>query len=112
MGILFNEAMAATNNAASTTHNPMYGTIIMVIGFIAIFYFLIWRPQNKRMKQQRAMLSSLRVGDEVIGLNGMLGKISKLSDTFITLEVAENVEIMVQKSAISVVLPKGTIKTF
>ena len=111
MGLFINTATAATTStaAASPMGNPMYSTILMVVAFIAIFYFLIWRPQSKKMKQQRNLLSSLQVGDEVM-MNGMLGKIAKLNDNLVSLEIADNVQIMVQKGAISTVLPKGTMK--
>lgn len=107
--LITGQAMAAEPAAAHHTPNPMYQMGLMVVVFIAIFYFLIWRPQSKKMKQQRDMLGVLQIGDEVIISGGILGKITKLREGFISLEICQGCEIMVQKGAISAVLPKGTI---
>jgi len=80
-------------------------------GFILIFYFLMWRPQSKRTKEHKNLVSGLSKGDEVITNGGIAGKISKVTDDFIRVEVAEGVEIKVQKVAISSALPKGTLKS-
>src|SRR2546430_387280 len=71
----------------------------------------IIRPQQKRAKETKAMLGSLQKGDEVVTAGGIVGRISKLSDTYADVEIAPNVEITVQRSAISLLLPKGTIKS-
>ena len=80
-------------------------------GFILIFYFLMWRPQSKRAKEHKNLVSGLSKGDEVITSGGIAGKISKVSDDFIRVEIAEGVEIKIQKVAISTALPKGTLKS-
>lgn len=87
--------------------------IIMLVGFVLIFYFLLWRPQAKRAKQHKQLVSSLSKGDEVVIGGGMLGRITKVSDDseFISMEVAEGTVINVQKSAVAAVLPKGTLKS-
>ena len=72
--------------------------------------FLLIRPQQKRAKETKAMLSALRKGDEVVTAGGVVGKISKLGEAYADIEIAPNVEITVQRSAISLLLPKGTIK--
>jgi len=87
--------------------------IIMLVGFVAIFYFLLWRPQSKRAKQHRELVAGLSKGDEVIIGGGVLGRITKVSDDseFVTMEIAEGTQINVQKTAVAAVLPKGTIKS-
>ena len=91
------------------------GTDIMaflpMIAIVVVFYFLLIRPQQKRAKETKAMLSSLQKGDEIVTAGGVVGKIAKLSDAYADVEIAPNVEITVQRSAISLLLPKGTIKT-
>ena len=79
--------------------------------FIAFFYFAILRPQSKRAKEQRDLLNSLEKGDEVATAGGVLGKIIKVADQYVVLSVANNVDIVVQKSAIAMALPKGTLKS-
>ena len=86
-------------------------TFLPMIAIVVVFYFLLIRPQQKRAKETKAMLSSLQKGDEVVTAGGVVGKIAKLSDAYADVEIAPNVEITVQRSAISLLLPKGTIKT-
>jgi len=80
-------------------------------GFILIFYFLMWRPQSKRAKEHKNLVSELSKGDEVITNGGIAGKISKVSEDFIRVEIADGVEIKIQKVAIASALPKGTLKS-
>ncbi|CBL45747.1 Sec-system component preprotein translocase subunit [gamma proteobacterium HdN1] len=84
--------------------------LLPLLAFVAIFYFLLWRPQSKRNKEQKELLGNLNKGDEVLLAGGMLGKITKVVDDYIVVEVANNIEIRFQKSAVSASLPKGTIK--
>ena len=81
----------------------------IVIMFV-VLYFVMIRPQMKKQKETQAMLSALAKGDEVVTTGGLLGKISKLGDTFVSLEVAAGTELQVQRAAIIQVLPKGTLK--
>ncbi|WP_192036159.1 preprotein translocase subunit YajC [Halomonas sp. YLGW01] len=85
--------------------------IVMLGGFVLIFYFLLWRPQAKRAKQHKQLIAGLSKGDEVVIGGGMLGRITKVADEFISMEIAEGTEINVQKNAVASVLPKGTIKS-
>jgi preprotein translocase subunit YajC len=85
--------------------------IIILVVFVAVFYFLLIRPQQKRLKDQQALLSRLAAGDEVVTNGGILGRIIEVNDTFLTLEIAENVRIKVQKAQISQLMPKGTFKS-
>jgi len=88
----------------------MTGQLIFLGGFLLIFYFLLWRPQSKRQKEHKALVGGLSKGDEVVTAGGMLGKITKVTDDFIVIEVASGVELPVQKVAVTAALPKGTIK--
>jgi preprotein translocase subunit YajC len=85
--------------------------IIILVVFVAVFYFLLIRPQQKRMKDQQSMLSRLSSGDEVVTSGGILGRITEVNDTFVTLEIADGVRIKVQKSQITQLMPKGTLKS-
>jgi preprotein translocase subunit YajC len=83
---------------------------IFLVGFLVIFYLMIWRPQAKRAKEQKTLLGSLQKGDEVVTTGGIAGKITKVSDDFVVLEVSDTVEMKFQKGAIAATLPKGTLK--
>ncbi|KXU38388.1 preprotein translocase subunit YajC [Ventosimonas gracilis] len=83
---------------------------IFLLGFVAIFYFMIWRPQAKRSKEHKALIGGLQKGDEVVTAAGIAGKVSKVTDDFVLVEVADKVELKFQKSAIAATLPKGTLK--
>jgi preprotein translocase subunit YajC len=85
--------------------------IIILVVFVAVFYFLLIRPQQKRMKDQQAMLSRLSNGDEVVTTGGILGRITEVNDTFVTLEIADGVRIKVQRTQIGQLMPKGTLKS-
>lgn len=85
-------------------------SILPLILMFAAMYFLMIRPQQKRAKEQKAMIDALAKGDEVVTAGGILGKVSKVSDAYITLEVANATEVVVQKASVTVLLPKGTIK--
>ena len=96
--------------AAGPASDPIMTFLPMIAIFVAFYFFLI-RPQQKRAKETRSMLSALQVGDEIIIAGGIAGKVKKLSDNYLDLEVADNVEIKVQRSAVQLLLPKGTLKT-
>jgi preprotein translocase subunit YajC len=81
----------------------------MILIFV-VFYFLLIRPQQKKSKEHRAMLEALQKGDEVVTAGGIVGKVSKITDQYASIEIAPSVEISVQRQAISQLLPKGTIK--
>ena len=85
-------------------------SMIMIVLMFAVLYFLMIRPQMKRAKEHKTMIDALQKGDEVVAAGGMLGRISKISDTYVTLEIADKVEIQVQRPAVQLVLPKGTLK--
>ena len=85
--------------------------ILMPVILIAIMYFLMIRPQMKRQKEHRAMLDKLSKGDEVITNGGIAGTVAEIGENFITVEIASNVQVRLQKGAIASVLPKGTLKS-
>lgn len=99
-------AQSATESALGSNLTGMLPIILMFV----VMYFLMIRPQQKRAKEQKAMMDALAKGDEVVTAGGILGKVSKVSDVYVTLEVATGTDIVVQKSAISTLLPKGTLK--
>ena len=85
---------------------------LLFIGMIVlVFYFIIWRPQSKRAKEHRELVSSLTKGDEVVMNGGIIGKIHKVDEQFLVVEVANNVQLKLQKGAVASALPKGTIKS-
>ena len=89
--------------------NPM-SSILMLVVFFAIFWFLLIRPQQKKNKELRKMLSELAKGDEIVTNGGMIGKISKIDETLVELEVSEGVVVKVQRNAVANILPKGATK--
>lgn len=88
----------------------LMGFLPIILMFV-VLYFLMLRPQMKRQKEQKAMMDALAKGDEVVTSGGVLGKVSKVADAYVTLEVADGTEIVVQKAAVTTLLPKGTIKS-
>jgi len=103
------------SNAFAEAAAPAAGGGIMdflpLVALIAVFYFMILRPQSKRAKEHKVMLEALQRGDEVVTLGGELGRVSKVYEQYVGVELAENLEVTVQKAAIQSVLPKGTIKS-
>ncbi|WP_324731577.1 preprotein translocase subunit YajC [Pseudomonas paeninsulae] len=83
---------------------------VFLVGFLVIFYLMIWRPQAKRAKEHKNLLGTLQKGDEVVTSGGIAGKVTKVSDDFVVLEVSDTVELKIQKVAIAATLPKGTLK--
>jgi preprotein translocase subunit YajC len=108
--VLISSAYAQAPAAAAPFGGDLMAFLPMVAIFV-VFYFLLIRPQQKRAKETKAMLAALQKGDEVITAGGIVGKVSKLDDAYASVEIAPNVEIKVQRSAISLMLPKGTVKS-
>jgi len=88
----------------------LMGLLPLILMFV-LLYFLMLRPQMKRSKEHRQMLSSLQKGDEVVTSGGTLGKVTNVGDTYVKVEIAPSIEITVQKPSIQTLLPKGTIKS-
>jgi preprotein translocase subunit YajC len=86
-------------------------TFAPIIIMVVVMYFLMIRPQQKRQKELRTMMDALGKGDEVITAGGVLGRVTKVADAYVTIEVSAGTEIVVQKSAVTAVMPKGTLKS-
>ena len=110
LDVLIPAAHAQAAGAAPAAPSMMSSLLFPII-LIAIMYFLMIRPQMKRQKEHRAMLEKLAKGDEVITNGGIAGTVSNIGESFITVEVADGVQLRVQKGAIANVLPKGTLKS-
>jgi preprotein translocase subunit YajC len=95
--------------AGAPPGGDLWSMLPIMLMFI-VLYFLMIRPQMKRAKEHKAMIDALQKGDEVVAAGGVVGKINKMDSNYITLQVADNVEIRVQRVAVQLVLPKGTIK--
>lgn len=89
----------------------MLTTFVPLILIFVVFWFLLIRPQQKKAKEHRAMVGALAKGDEVVTNGGLLGRITAVGDAFVTVEVGEGMEVRVQRSAVSNLMPKGTIKS-
>ena len=97
--------------AASPTGLGSFEPLLMIGLMFVVMYFVLIRPQMKRAKEHKALLEGLAKGDEVVALGGVVGRIAEISDQYVTLEIAPNTQIMVQRPAVQVLLPKGTIKS-
>ncbi len=109
MSFFISDAIADAGAAAQSTPD-LLGSLLLPIGLVVLFYFFLIRPQSKRQKEQKQMVNDLQKGEEVITSGGILGKITNVNDNFITLEIAKDVSLNVQKSAVQTIMPKGTIK--
>jgi len=100
-----------SNAYAATAPATDFTSFLPLIVIFLLFFFMIIRPQMKQAKEQRNMIAALQKGDEVVTTGGIVGKVTKVTDAFVALEIATNTEINVQKHAIQSALPKGTIKS-
>jgi preprotein translocase subunit YajC len=108
--VFISDAIAQTTAAGPGGLMGNLTSFLPIILMFVVLYFLMIRPQMKRQKEQKAMMEALAKGDEVVTSGGLLGKIVKVSDAYITVEVSEGNEVVVQKAAITTLLPKGTLK--
>lgn len=113
MNFLISEAWAEAPAAAggAAAQGSPFTTLIMLGVLFAAFYFILIRPQAKRAKEHKAMIAALAKGDEVVTAGGVLGRVTNLGDAYVTVDIADGVEVKVQRQAVQTVLPKGTIKT-
>lgn len=95
---------------AAQQPDPVMSLLPFIIIFV-LFWFMLIRPQMKRAKEQKKMLEALQKGDEVVTAGGLLGKVTKVGDQYVSLEIADGVVVQVQKPTIQAVLPKGTLKS-
>jgi len=107
MGFFVKSAYA---QSAATGGQSILSALMLPVLLLVVFYVLLIRPQNKRAKEQREMLSKIAAGDEVTTNGGILGKVLEVGEQFLTLEVAAGVSIKLQKSQVAQILPKGTVK--
>ncbi|MFT4863493.1 MAG: preprotein translocase subunit YajC [Pseudohongiellaceae bacterium] len=105
MNFLFPTAYAQEAAQPSATYN-----IILFGGMIVLFYLILWRPQSKRAKEHKELIGNISKGDEVMTSGGLLGKVVRIDEDYLALEVADGVELKMQRSSIAAALPKGTIK--
>ena len=111
--MFISSAFAQTAPAAAAAGGDMQSTLMSMLPLLlmfAVLYFVMIRPQMKKQKEHRAMIDALAKGDEVVTAGGLLGKVSKLGDTNIGVEIASGVEVQLQRSAVVQVLPKGSLK--
>jgi preprotein translocase subunit YajC len=109
MDFLINSAHAQA--AGGSGGQSMMSALLLPVLLLVVFYFLLIRPQSKRAKEQREMLSKIVAGDEVATTGGILGKVVEVGDQFLTLEIASGVNIKLQKFQVAQLLPKGTVKS-
>ncbi len=105
MGFFIEDAWAQTGGQS----DPFISLLPLVLVFV-VFYFLLIRPQQKRQKEHREMVAKLAVGDEVVTSGGILGRVTEVSDQFLRVEIAKDVEVVVQRHTVGAVVPKGTMK--
>ena len=109
MNFFISDALAQAGGAAPQGGGLM--SLLPLIAIFVVFYFLLIRPQQKRAKEHKKMTEALAKGDEVVTAGGMLGKVTGLSENFVTVKVADGVEVKVQRASIQALMPKGTIKS-
>jgi len=105
--------ISSAHAAGSAAPGGEYGSLIMLAVFGLVFYFIIYRPQAKRVKEHKGLMSSMSKGDEVLTNGGIIGKIAKISDEndYIQIEISTDLVITIKKDFVSAVLPKGTMKS-
>jgi preprotein translocase subunit YajC len=97
--------------AGPSAPGGQFAPILMMVVFVVIFYFLLIRPQQKKAKEHQALISKISTGDEVVTTGGILGKVTEVGDSFVTIEIADGVQIKVQKFQVGSLMPKGTLKS-
>lgn len=110
MSFFISDALAEGGAAAAGAPSAT-GQIVMLLGFLLIFYFLLWRPQAKRQKEAKNLVESLNKGDEVVFAGGLLGRITKLEGDFAVVALNDTTEVKIQKASVIANLPKGTLKS-
>jgi preprotein translocase subunit YajC len=108
--VFISNAYAQTAPAAAGSPDGGMMQIVLMVAMFAVLWFVMIRPQMKRQKEHKALIEALGKGDEVVTAGGVLGKVTKLGESYVHVEVASGVEIQVQRSAVVQVLPKGTVK--
>jgi preprotein translocase subunit YajC len=109
MDFFIASAYAQTAGTGASQPNQLIQMLPFVLLFVAMYFFII-RPQSKKAKEHREMIAKIAVGDEVVTAGGLLGRVTDLGDTFVTLEIAKGVEVRVQRVQVTQLMPKGTLK--
>jgi len=107
MGFFISDAYAQGGGGGGAP----YGDIMFLVLLFAVFYFLLIRPQQKRAKEHKKMVEAVAKGDEVVTNGGLLGKVLEIGDNFLTVNIAEGVDVKLQRSSVASSVPKGTIKS-
>ncbi len=110
LDLIISTAYAEAVPAAPAPQGSAISQLILLGGMLLIFYFILWRPQAKQRKEHKSLIDNLTKGDEVVMSGGILGKIIKVDELYSVIEIANNVQIKVQKAAVMASLPKGTLK--
>ena len=110
MDWLISTAAAQATSVASGQSSALMQIPFLILMFV-VFYFLLIRPQTKRAKEHRAMVAALEVGAEVVTNGGVLGKVTQIGEQYLTVEIADGVNVKVQRGSVAQVLPKGTLKS-
>jgi preprotein translocase subunit YajC len=108
--VFISEALAQTAPAAAPGGESTLLTMLPLVLMFVVLYFVMIRPQMKRQKEHKAMIDALAKGDEVVTAGGVLGKVAKIGESYVHVEVSEGVEVQLQRTAVIQVLPKGTLK--
>jgi len=103
-------SQAFADSGAATTPQMGWFNMLLPVGFIAIMYFMLIRPQQKRTRETQDLISALQKGDEVVFSGGLLGRITRLDEDYVVVEIKDGLEIKIQRSAVTATLPKGTLK--
>lgn len=109
MSLFIAEAHANTPAAAPGPDAGM-ANLVMLVLFFVVFYFLLWRPQSKRAKEHKALMTALKAGDEIVFAGGLLGRIQKVDDEYAVVDLGEKVTLRIQKASVIASLPAGTLK--
>jgi preprotein translocase subunit YajC len=97
--------------AAGASQGDLLTTMLPMVAIFVVFYFLLIRPQQKKAKEHRSMLEALEKGNEVVTAGGVVGRITRIADPYVTVEIAPGIEVTVQRQAVTQLLPKGTLKS-
>ncbi|OGV48768.1 MAG: preprotein translocase subunit YajC [Legionellales bacterium RIFCSPHIGHO2_12_FULL_42_9] len=113
MGFWLSDAIAMVTEAATPVARQTDNTfsLIMIVAIFVLFYLMLIRPQSKRAKEHRELLSKLQKGDEIVTTGGLLGKVTSIGEQFIKIAIYDGAEVHLKRSAVSGVLPKGTMKS-
>ncbi len=111
MSFFISDAWAEAAPAAAQQQPDLLSAMFPFIILFIVFYFLLIRPQSKRAKEHKQMIEALKKGDEIVTAGGLMGKVIEVGDNFVELELADNIQVKLERASVAKVMPKGTIKT-